>query len=124
MADFIDCSRKLSAFPIQVLLASLFAEEGTTGQYVLRIVEKSADRTADPISCDNKEDFEILFQQAMDLASDNKPALRVVITDRVEGATLVDVPDCTNAEGLNLLARKTFITTTDGEIAVNLANIT
>lgn len=129
MANFLDCDRKRSVFPMWMMLASMFAEEqnialAETGQYAFRIVEKTADRDTEPISCDTKESFEELFQLSIDLASDNKPALRVVITDRQSGYALDDVPNCTDFESIELFARNAFIMTTDGEYAVNLANIT
>jgi hypothetical protein len=129
MANFIDCDRNRSVFPLWTILAALFAEEqnialAETGQYAFRIVEKTADRDTEPISCDTKESFEELFRLSIDLASDNKPALRVVITDRASGAALEDVPNCTDYESLELFARNAFIMTSDGEYAVNLANIT
>lgn len=129
MANFLDCDRKRSVFPMWMMLASMFAEEqnialAETGQYAFRIVEKTADRDTEPISCDTKESFEELFQLSIDLASDNKPALRVVITDRQSGYALEDVPNCTDFESIELFARNAFIMTTDGEYAVNLANIT
>ena len=129
MADFYNCNNNLSAFPIEVLLMALFAEEqnialAETGQYAFRIVSKTADRDSTVIACKDKDSFVELFRQALDLASDGKPALRVVITDRLEGAALEDVPNCTDAESLELFARNTFIMTSDGEVAVNLANIT
>ena len=127
MADFVDCTTK--DFGWKVLLNALFAEEqnialAETGQYAFRIVQKTADRDAAPISCNSKEDLETLFRRALDLADDSKPALRVVITDRANGAALEDVPNCTDYESLELFARNTFIMTTDDEVAVNLANIT
>lgn len=127
MANFVDCTS--NGFGFLTLLAALFAEEqnialAETGQYAFRIVEKEADRDAEPIACNSKDTFIELFHQALDLADDSKPALRVVITDRSDGAALEDVPNCTDYESLELMARNTFIVTTDGEIAVNLANIT
>lgn len=127
MADFVDCTT--NGFGWQTLLAALFAEEQNialteTGQYAFRISEQTADRDAEPISCNTKDDFLTLFHRALDLASDEKPALRVVITDRQSGYALEDVPNCTDYESLALFARNTFIMTTDGEVALNLANIT
>lgn len=127
MADFVDCST--NSFGWLTLLASLFAEEqnialAETGQYAFRIVEKTADRTAEPIACNTKDDFLELFHRALDLADDSKPALRVVITDRANGASLEDVPNCTDYEDLRQFARNTFIMTDEDEVAVNLANIT
>jgi len=129
MANFITCAQKLNGFPIEVLLAALFAEEqnialAETGQYAFRIVSKTADRDTEAISCDTKQSFMELFHQALDLADDGKPALRVVITDRADGAALEDVPNCGDYESLELFARNAFIMTSDGEVAVNLANIT
>lgn len=127
MANFVDCNT--NSFSMLTLLAALFAEEqnlalAETGQYAFRIVQKSAARDSAPISCATKDSFVELFRQAIDLADDNKPALRVVITDRADGAALEDVPNCTDYEDLELFARNCFIVTTDDEIAVNLANIT
>lgn len=127
MADFVDCNR--NSFTIQTLLAALFAEEqnialAETGQYAFRIVEKTADRDTDVIACKDMDSFWELLRQSIDLADDLKPALRVVITDRANGAALEDVPNCTDYEGLELFARNAFIMTSDGEVAVNLANIT
>ena len=127
MANFVDCTS--NGFGWQTLLAALFAEEqnialAETGQYAFRIVEKNADRDAEPISCNSKDSFLELFHQALELAEDDKPALRVVITDRQSGYALEDVPNCTDYEDLELFARNAFIVTTDGDIAVNLANIT
>ena len=127
MANFIDCTT--NSFSFLTILASLFAEEqnlalAETGQYGLRIVEKTADRDEEPISCNSKDSFMELFRQAIDLADDSKPALRVVITDRADGASLQDVPNCGDYESLELFARNAFIVTTDGEIAFNLENIT
>lgn len=129
MANFITCNTKLNGFTLEVLLAALFAEEqnialAETGQYAIRIVSKTADRDAEVISCDTKQSFMELFHQALHLADDGKPALRVVITDRADGAALQDVPNCGDYEGLELFARNAFIMTTDDEVAVNLANIT
>lgn len=128
MANFIDdCSA--NGFGWKTLLTACFAEEVSlalvrTGQLAFRIVEKTADRTADAISCNDKDTFMELWHQALHTADDGKPALRVVITNRSNGASLVDVPVCGNVEDIELLARRTFIMTTDGEVAVNLANIT
>lgn len=127
MANFVDCDTK--GYGFLTLLAALFAEEqnlalAETGQYAFRIVQKTADRDSEVISCATYDDFKELFHQAIDLASDNKPALRVVITDRASGTALTDVPNCTDYEDLELFARNCFIMTSDGEVAVNLANIT
>lgn len=127
MADFINSNT--TSFGWLTLLAALFAEEqnialAETGQYAFRIVEKTADRDAEVISCATKDDFLTLFHRALDLASDDKPALRVVITDRLEGAALEDVPNCADYESLALFARNAFIMTSDDEVALNLANIT
>ena len=129
MADFYTCTSNLSAFTVETLLMALFAEEqnialAETGQYAFRIVEKTADRDTPVIACNDKDSLLELFRQAIDLADDGKPALRVVITNRADGAALEDVPNCTDAENLTLFARNTFIMTTDGEVALNLANIT
>lgn len=127
MANFVDCDEK--GFGWLTLLAYLFNEEqnialAETGQYAFRIVEKTADRDADAISCNTKDTFFELFHRALETADDGKPALRVVITDRSDGAALEDVPNCMDYEGLELLARNTFIMTDEGDVAVNLANIT
>jgi len=127
MADFVTCTT--NGFGWLTLLAALFAEEQNialteTGQYAFRIVEKTADRDAEVISCNSKDDLITLFHRALDLADDSKPALRVVITDRADGAALEDVPNCTDYESLTLFARNAFIMTDEGEVAVNLANIT
>lgn len=127
MANFTDCNT--NSFSLETLLYALFAEEqnialAETGQYAIRIVEKTADRNSDAITCDSKDTWEELFRRAIDLADDNKPALRVVITNRSDGTALEDVPNCGDYESLELLARNAFIMTTDGEVALNLANIT
>lgn len=127
MADFVDCTS--NGFGWQTILAALFAEEvnlalAGTGQYAFRIVQKTADRDTEPISCSTKESFLELFHMSIDMADDSKPALRVVITDRANGASLQDVPTCGDYEDLEFFARNSFIVTTDGEYAVNLANIT
>ena len=128
MANFID-DCMANGFGWETLLTACFAEEQSlalarTGQLAFRIVEKTADRDTEPIDCNNYATFLELWHQALHTADDGKPALRVVITDRANGASLVDVPVCGNAENIDLLARRTFIYTTDGEVAVNLANIT
>ena len=127
MADFVDCTS--NGFGWMTLLAALFAEEQNlalvgTGQYAFRIVEKTADRDAEVIACTDKDTFMELFHRALDLADDAKPALRVVITDREDGASLIDVPNCADQEDLVLKARNLFIMTDEDEVAVNLANIT
>jgi len=127
MANFVDCDS--NGFGWLTLLAALFAEEqnlalAATGQYAFRIVEKTADRDSDAIDCDTHDTFIHLFHRAMHTADDGKPALRVVITNRANGASLIDVPGCGDYESLDTLARRTFIMTTDGEVALNLANIT
>ena len=127
MSDFVDCTS--NGFGWLTILAALFAEEqnlalAETGQYAFRIVQKEADRDTEAISCDTKDTFIELFHRAIETADDGKPALRVVITDRADGAALEDVPNCGDYEGLDQLARNTFIMTSDGEVAVNLANIT
>lgn len=128
MADnFVDCYS--NSFGWLTLLAYLFNEEQNialteTGQYAFRIVEKIADRNAEVIACNTKDDFLILFHKSLETADDNKPALRVVITDRPNGFALEDVPNCMDYEDLELKARNTFIMTSEGDVAVNLANIT
>ena len=127
MANFVDCSS--NGFGWLSLLSALFAEEqnlalAETGQYAFRIVQKTADRDTEAIDCNSHDTFIELFHRALHTADDGKPALRVVITDRANGASLEDVPNCGDYEGLDLLARQTFIMTTDGEVALNLANIT
>ena len=127
MADFVDCTS--NGFGWMTLLAALFAEEqnialAETGQYAFRIVEKTADRDAEVIACTDKDTFIELFHRALDTADDDKPALRVVITDRANGAALEDVPNSADQEDLILKARNLFIMTDEDEVAVNLANIT
>jgi len=127
MADnFIDCTT--NSFGMPTLLASLFAEVMNiallgTGQYAFRVVTKTAGDSG-VIVCNTKDDFVELFHQALEMADDNKPALRVVITDRANGVSLKDVPDCTDYESIGLFARNTFIYDSDGNVAFNLANIT
>ena len=127
MADnFIDCTT--NSFGLPTLLASLFAEQMTlalteTGQYAFRVVTKTAGDSG-VIACNTKDDFVELFHQALEMADDNKPALRVVITDRANGASLKDVPNCTDYESIGLMARNAFIYDSDGNVAINLANIT
>ena len=127
MADnFIDCTT--NSFGLPTLLASLFAEQMTlalvgTGQYALRVRTKTAGDSG-VIVCSTKEDFVTLFHQAFEMGDDGKPVLRLVITDRADGASLKDVPDCANYESIGEMARRTFIYDSDGNVAINLANIT
>ena len=127
MANFVDCYS--NGFGWLTLLGYLFNEEQSlalaeTGQYAFRIVEKTADRDAAPISCNTMDSLLELFHRSLETADDGKPALRVVITNRANGAALEDVPNCTDYESLEFLARNTFIMTDEGDVAVNLANIT
>lgn len=127
MADLITCSN-LSVFTWDDILRALFSEEVTlalagTGQYAFRIVQKTAG-DGDVIACSDKDTFKELFFRSIEIADDNKAALRVVITDRANGASLRDVPQCVNHEGLELMARLSFIYDSNGDVAVNLANIT
>ena len=127
MADnFIDCTT--NSFGLPTLIASLFAEQMTlalvgTGQYAFRVATKTAGDSG-VIVCATKEDFVELFHQAFEMGTDDKPVLRLVITDRVNGASLKDVPDCTNYESLVDKSRNAFIYDSDGNVAINLANIT
>jgi hypothetical protein len=127
MADFVDCNS--NGFGFLTILAALFAEEQShaltrTGQYAFRVMSVTADRDSRPISCSTLDDFVELFHRSIGLASDNKPALRIVLTNKQSGSGLEDVPECGNYEDLNFFARNTFIYTDDDEVAVNLANIT
>lgn len=127
MANFVDCDTK--GYGFLTILAALFAEEQNlaltgTGQYAIRITTKTADRDSAAISCSTYDSFKELFHRAIDLASDNKPALRVVSTERQSGTGLADVPDCANYEDLEFFARRCFIMTSDDEVALNFANIT
>ena len=127
MANFATCDK--NDFSWQTYFKAISAEEQNislvgTGQYALRIVEKTADRTDKVIDCENHASLFELFKQALHIADDGLPALRVVITDRANGAALGTVPSCGDEEDVELIARRMFIYTTDGEVALNLANIT
>lgn len=132
MADFVNCNRNESTgFDFGTLLRALFAEEqnlalAETGQYAMRIMDMTAsvDRDSAVISCNTEDDFRMLFHRSIGLADDGKPALRVVITDREDGASLEDVPNCTDHEDLDQFLRNAFIMLDDDEVAFNLANIT
>ena len=120
MANFVDCYMK--DIDILTLLSALFAKDAG-GHYPFRVVTKTKD-AGDPIACKSKEQFRDLLRMAVELADDNKPALRICVTDYADGATLTDVPPCANAEDLELFARFAFCYDTNGDVCVALANIT
>ena len=127
MANFVDCGT--NSFDFHTYANAILAEEqnlalAETGQYAIRIVEVTADRDTEVITCNTHDSLFDLFKQALYIADDGKPALRVVITNRANGAALEDVPNCGDYEDLELMLRQAFIRDTDGEIALNLANIT
>ena len=118
--NWTDC--QTNQIDMWTVVASLFAEEAGT-HYPFRIVQKTF-YAGQPIACDTKDSFEELFRRAIEIADDNKPALRVVIVDYPNGVGLDDVPPCVNSEDVEYMARRNFCITTEGDVAVFLANIT
>lgn len=122
MTDYIDCTT--NNIDIFTLIRSLFAQDASECHY-LRVITTTEDATdCDPIDCLDWDTLQILFQRSIGLADDNKPALRIILDDFANGVGLEDVPDCGNQEDLVHLMRRAFVLDTNGEMAVNLANIT
>ena len=122
MTDYIDCTTNNIDF--FTMLASLFAQDADECHY-FRVVATTEDATdCEPIECLTQDKFVELFRQSIELADDSKPALRVILDDFVNGVGLEDVSDCGNQEDLNHLMRKIFVLDSNGDMAVNLANIT
>ena len=124
MADFISCDN--NSLTLGNILASLF-DVDTNGQMYMRILVKSASQTheaGDVIECGNYQQFMILFRQCIGVADDNRPALRVIVTEFSNGTGLSSGHICGTVKDLTLLFRQCFSYTSDDEIAFNLASIT
>ena len=121
MADFITCPNKDSVF--NTLLRAIYAQVDADETYGLRVVQKTK-KEGGVITCNTKDDFEQLFRQALDLADDSKPALRICVTDFADGAGLTNADECGIHKSLDLLSRIVFVYTTDDEVALSLLNIT
>ena len=120
MADFITCSNNF--ITCLTLLRGLFAADANE-VYGLRVVEKTMSE-GDVITCSTHEEFEQLFKKAIEIADDNKPALRVCMTAKANGVGLVDANLCDEHKSMELLSRLVFVYDTNGDVAVNLWSIT
>ncbi len=121
MARYIDCDTKDYAF--LTLLRGLYAEVDADGLFGLRVVQATK-AEGGVIKCTSKDSFLQLFRQAIDLADDAKPALRICIDDFANGAGLSDANECDSFKSMELLSRLVFVYTTEDEVAVSLLNIT
>jgi len=121
MANYIDCDTNSITF--NTLLRSLYSLVDSDSTYGLRVVSKTK-KEGGVITCDTHQKFERLFSQALDLADDGKPALRICVTDFSNGAGLSPADSCGIHKSLNLLSRVVFVYTTEDEVAVSLHNIT
>jgi len=119
MADLIVCGNRMQEAVIKSLI-----NKDAVGQYGLRTVQKTIDATADTIVCNSMQTFSTLLTQCIEIGTDNKPVLRVVITTAITGAGLSNVPDCGQNETLDLMLSKSFCTDTNGDICFQLWNIT
>lgn len=121
MTDFITCNTKDYTF--LTLLRGLYTQVDADGTYGIRVVQKTK-KEGGVITCSKKETFDQLFRKAIDLADDNKPALRICVTDAADGAGLSNADECGIYKGLDLLSRLSFVYTTEDEVALSLINIT
>lgn len=124
MADFISCDN--NSLTLSNILASLFDVDTNNNMYFRIVVATQSQTHAEDevIECGNYQQFIALFRQCIALADDNRPALRVVITNFSNGTWLSSGHICGTAKDLTLLARQCFVYTTDDEVAFNLASIT
>ena len=118
MADFITCTT--NSFTFETLLRALFAQADGFGYF--RVVTKTAAEEA-PITCDTNDDFVELFNQALELCDDGFPALRICVTVFLDTSALSNADECDMYKSLDLMTRMTFVYTTEGDVALNLASI-
>jgi hypothetical protein len=122
MADYITCDN--NSLTIETILGSLFDQITATGAGVFRVLIKTYDASTPLITCATKQEFLVLFRQAMALADDGRIAARICIGTYSNGTGLSSAHECGTFKSLDLLTRTTFCYTTDGEIAFHLASIT
>lgn len=118
---FITCNTKDYTF--LTLLRGLYTQVDADGTYGIRVVQKTK-KEGGVITCSGKDTFFQLFKAAIDLADDSKPALRICVTDSANGVGLSNADECGIFKDLDLLARLSFVYTTEDEVALSLINIT
>jgi len=121
MAEFTDCST--NSYVFDTLLRALFGITDADGTYGIRIIAKDK-LEGGVITCATKDNLDQLFRKAIGTADDGYPALNVCSTEFADGAGLSFADECGVVKPLDLLKRLSFVECTDGEIGLNLLNIT
>lgn len=124
MANMLTCGDRMQEAVIKSLINKDSNIATTVAQYGLRTAQKTRDATASAITCDSGQSFWTLFNEALEVGTDGKIVLRIIIEAKVSGSGLSDVPDCGVYEELDLMLSQCFAVDTNGDIALVLWNIT
>lgn len=124
MANSFVCGDRMQEAIIKSLINQDSNIATTWAQYGFRTVQKTKDATATTLVCNSMQTFWTLFSECIEIGTDNKPVLRLVITAKVSGSGLSDVPICGIDEELDLMLSRCFCTDTNGDICFQLWNIT
>jgi len=124
MANMLGCGDIMQEAVIKSLINKDSNIATTVAQYGLRTVQKTRDATAKAITCDSGQDFWTLFNEALEVGTDGKAVLRIIIEAKQSGSGLSDVPDCGTHEELDLMLMQCFAVDTNGDVAFVLWNIT
>lgn len=124
MANMLVCGDRLQEGVIKSLINKDSNIATTIAQYGLRTAQKTRDASAAAITCDSGQSFWTLFNECLEVGTDGKAVLRIIIEAKVNGSGLSDVPDCGTDEKLDLMLSQCFAVDTNGDICFVIWNIT
>jgi len=120
MSNYYDNTKQV--LPLDILLPYLVSKTAA-GVHGFKIVSKtySSDEVC-PVAAN--QDIEDLWRRAIAIGDDNKPALRVCITEKANGTGLTAGAIAAASIPNETLLSLCFVETSDGEIALNIYSIT
>jgi len=121
MANYYNGTKQ--AISLGRIFAALVDKTSSGAVHGLRIVAKTySDDDIHPVGAN--QNVEDLFRQAIAVADDSRPALRVVITEKANGTGLETASIAGSSISNPILTSLSFVETSDGEIALQLYSIT
>jgi len=120
--DFGSCG--FGAITPDLILSSLIGCVTANGQKRLRVQKYTNVATLTPVHCGNSEDFNINLRRALDMGYDGDVVLRINIIDYFEGQGTIGQCDCGVAKTVPELLNSLFGEDAQGNVYVNIANIT
>ena len=123
MANGITCSNNILTMDLGALVGGITGKVTATGCGGLRIVKVSAG-SCTPITCYTHDKFIELFARSIVIASDGLLAIRVIDTEYESGDGLEVYQKClSHIEQPEDLMRHMFVVDSEGNVALNLLNV-